>query len=126
MPIYLNNVTIGGYLVKNPDGAPTQNGLPRAKFIVGVNNPAKKKPDYIRCVAWGERAEQIIRYTEKGQGIIVVGELTVSIWTDKNGMRHTTTEVVVEKFTLVGSNPASLKNDDAPIRKRPPSTVLSK
>jgi single-strand DNA-binding protein len=120
MPIYLNNVTIGGYLVKDPDGSPTKEGHQRVKFIVAVNNPAKRKPDYIRCVAWGERAGQITRYTRKGQGIIVVGELTTTTWPDKNGMNHTTTEIVVEKFNLVGDKPAGVKPGVASIKKPTP------
>jgi single-stranded DNA-binding protein len=51
----MNNVNIGGYLVSKPDGTPTRDGLPRVKFVVALNHPNKTAPDYIRCVAWGER-----------------------------------------------------------------------
>lgn len=120
MPIYLNNVTIGGYLVKDPDGSPTKEGHARTKFIIALNNPAKNKPDYVRCVAWGERAGQIARYTSKGQGIIVVGELTTTTWPDKNKINHTTTEIVVEKFNLIGDKPARTKPGEASVRRPEP------
>lgn len=121
MPLYLNNVTVGGYLVKSPDGEPTKQGQQRAKFIVAVNNPAKRKPDYIRCVAWGDRASQIIQYAERGQAIIVVGELTTTTWPDKNGINHTTTEIVVEKFNL--GDKSRSRPGEAPLRAPSPPIV---
>jgi single-strand DNA-binding protein len=118
MPLYLNTVSVGGYLVKEPDGAPTKEGSQRTKFMVAVNNPAKKKPYYIKCVAWGDRASQIARFAEKGQEIIVVGELTTTTWPDKNGMNHTTTEIVVEKFNL--GNKSRERPGVAALRMPPP------
>ncbi len=120
MPLYLNNVSVAGYLSADPDGKPTQGGLPRAKFTVTLNHPAKKVPYYVKCVAWGERAEAIVRYATKGQEIIVSGELEQTTWSDRNQMKHTTTEIVVEKFNL-GAKPrarigeANLKRPSPPI-----------
>ena len=121
MPLYLNNVTVGGYMVREPDGAPTKEGSQRTKFLVAVNNPAKKKPDYIKCVAWGDRATQIAQFAEKGQAIIVVGELTTTTWPDKNGMNHTTTEIVVEKFNL--GDKARVRPGEAGLKMPPPPIV---
>jgi single-strand DNA-binding protein len=101
MSLYMNSTSIAGYLVADPDGSPTKEGLPRTRFTVALNHPKKSSPDYIRCVAWGERAVTIAKYARKGQGILVSGELETSTWSDRNQMRHTTTEIVVEKFSLI-------------------------
>lgn len=119
MSLYLNNVTVGGYLVRDPDGSTTKDGMPRTKFVVALNNPAKKKPEYVRCVAWGERAGTIARYAMKGQEIIVSGELETTTWLDRNDMKHTTTEIVVEKFNL-GRRPGVRPEEAAVRRPSPP------
>jgi single-strand DNA-binding protein len=118
MALYLNTVTVGGYLVRDPDGSPTKDGLPRTKFVIALNNPAKKKPEYIKCVAWGERAATIARYASRGQEIIVSGELETTTWTDRHKMNHTTTEIVVEKFNL-GKRP-SARPEGAAVRMPAP------
>ena len=115
MPLYMNSVNIGGYLVSDPDSKPTREGMPRTKFTIALNHPKKKTPEYIRCVAWGERATAIAQHAKKGQEILVTGELETSTWLDRHHMKHATTEVVVEKFNL-GMKPRS-RPDGAELRK---------
>ncbi len=118
MPLYLNSSNIGGYLVSTPDKKSTKEGMPRTKFTVALNNPSKKTPEYVKCIAWGERAVTIARYATKGQEIIITGELETTTWTDRNNMKHVTTEVVVEKFNL-GAKPRMMQGE-ATIRRPPP------
>lgn len=118
MPLYMNNVVIGGYLASKPDGAPTKDGLPRVKFVVALNHPNKTAPEYIRCVAWGERATTIVKYASKGQEILITGELETSTWEDRNRMKHTTTEIVVSKFNL-GNRPRSKPDEAVLVSPRP-------
>jgi single-strand DNA-binding protein len=115
MALYLNSVHIAGYLVSTPDIKPTKEGLPRSKFTVALNRPNKGSPEYIRCVAWGEYAMSITKYATKGQEIIISGALETTTWQDRNQMKHTTTEVIVDKFNL-GSKPRS-KPNVAEVRK---------
>jgi single-strand DNA-binding protein len=119
MALYLNNVSIGGYLSRDPDGTPTKDGAPRTKFTIALNNPGNKKTYYIPCVAWGERAEQIARMCRKGQGIIVVGEMTTSKWTDNQGGHHKTTEIQVDRFNLVENKPPIAAPPDGATLRRP-------
>lgn len=118
MPLYMNSVNIGGYLVSKPDGTPTRDGLPRVKFVVALNHPKKTTPEYIRCVAWGERAIAITKYASKGQEILVTGELETSTWKDRHRTQHTTTEIVVSKFNL-GNKPRSKPDEAVLVSPRP-------
>lgn len=113
MPFYVNSVTIGGYLVSPPEMRQTGKGTLVANFVVALNRPGKDRPDYINCVAWKERAVSIQAYGKKGQEITVTGELETSTWTDRNGSKHNTTKIVVERFCL-GAMP---RTAEANIRK---------
>lgn len=117
MPYYVNTATIGGYLVGEPELKYTGSGKPVTNFTVALNRPGKERPDYISCVAWGDRAQTISAYGKKGQEISVTGELESSTWKDRHGTNHTTTKVVVERFNL-GAMPRSA---EVSIRRpRPP------
>jgi single-strand DNA-binding protein len=120
MPLYLNTVSIGGYLGRDPELTTTKNGTPKLKFSVGVNNPGRDKASWIDCLAWAEPATQIARMCRKGQAIIVVGILTTSTWTDQNGMNHKNTEIVVDRFNLVGDKPSGEKPGVASVRRPTP------
>lgn len=116
MPYYVNSVTLGGYLVGPPEIRHTSNGHPVANFLVALNRPGKDIPDYITCVAWKEKATALQTYARKGQEISITGELETNAWVDRNGSKHTTTKVVVEKFCL-GSLPRSA---EMTVRRPPP------
>ena len=125
MSLYLNNVSIGGYLSRDPDATPTKDGVPRTKFTIAVNHPVKKQTDYVPCVAWGDRAGQIARYARKGQAIIVVGELSTSVWSDKHGSKHKTTEIVVETFNMVENKPTTAVRPGVASLRRPAPPIAA-
>ena len=120
MPYYINTTTIGGYLVNRPQLKYTGNGKAVANFIVALNKPGKTKPDYIACVAWEDRAHNLVRYAEKGQEISITGELESSTWKDRNHTNHTTTKILVEKFCLGAPTRASQSNEMIVRKPTPP------
>ncbi len=123
MPLYLNNVSIGGYFGRDPELTSTKNGTPKLKFSVAVNTPGRDKASWIDCLAWAEPATQIARMCRRGTPIIVVGTLSTSTWTDQNGMNHKTTEIVVDKFNLVADKPTEVKPGVASIRRPTPPII---
>ncbi len=119
MPLYYNNIGIGGRIVATPECKPTRDGTPRVRFTVALNNPRKSAPMYVKCLAWGDKALHISQMAEKGQEILVQGEIETSTWEDRHQMKHTTTEVVVDKFNL-GSKSKSKPKTATIIKPLPP------
>lgn len=63
----------------------------------------KESTIWTRCALWGKRAEgNLPEYLKKGQQVVVSGELSLNVWTTKEGTQMTDVEVNVDKLTLVG------------------------
>lgn len=98
----LNRVTIAGRLTKNLELRHTQSGTAVASFTLAVDGDFKDKqtgerPTYwIDCVAWASTAEFMERYLGKGRMVIVDGRLQTRTWTDKDGNKRKSVEVVAD------------------------------
>lgn len=111
-----NKVILGGRMTGDPELRSTQSGVPVTSFSVAVNRRytggADQQPqaDFINVVAWRQQAEFVARYFRKGSSICVVGSLQTRSWTDQNGQKRYSTEVVADEINFVDSkaeNPAS-------------------
>ena len=97
----LNHIVIMGRLVRDPELRRTGNGIAVASFRVAVDRDfapkdgGERKADFIDCVAWRQTGEFISKYFSKGRMIIVDGRLEMRDWTDKDGNKRTSAEVVV-------------------------------
>ena len=102
-----NKVILGGRLTAEPELKQTTSGIPVISFSVAVNRRAAKnaetKADFINCRAWRQTAEFISRYFHKGSSISIVGSLQQNNWTDQQGAKRTTYEVVVDEVSFVDS-----------------------
>ena len=89
------------------------NGLQIARFTIAINRQFKKdEADFISCVAFGKRAETIAKFFEKGSPINLEGRLQTGSY-EKDGIKHFTTDVVVDNFEFVaGSKKVENKNDN--------------
>ena len=98
----LNKVVIMGRLCATPELRRTQNGTPVVSFCVAVDRDFKDKQtgekvtDFVDIVAWQKTAEMVAQYFGKGQMIIVSGRLQIREWTDQEGNRHKTAEVIAD------------------------------
>jgi len=98
----LNKVFIMGRLARDPELRRTQMGTAVASFRLAVDRDFKDKQtgervtDWIDVVAWSSTAEFVSRYFTKGRMAIVEGRLQVREWTDKEGGKRRTTEVVAD------------------------------
>ena len=98
----LNHITIMGRLTRDPELRHTGSGIPVASFRVAVDRDyqpkdgGERKTDFIDCVAWRQTGDFISKYFTKGRMIIVDGRLEVRDWTDKDGNKRTSAEVLVE------------------------------
>ena len=97
----LNHITIMGRLVRDPELRRTGSGIAVASFRVAVDRDyapkdgGEKKADFIICVAWRQTGEFISKYFTKGRMIVVDGRLEMRDWTDKDGNKRTSAEIVV-------------------------------
>ena len=98
----LNHIVIMGRLTRDPELRRTGSGLPVASFSVAVdrdfgkNENGEKETDFIDCVAWRNTAEYVSKYFTKGRMIVVSGRLQIRSWTDKDGNKRRTAEVVAD------------------------------
>ena len=108
----MNRVILLGRLARDPEVRYTQAAEPLAvcRFAVAVDRPYSRNrqdneptADFINCVCFGKRGENINQYFRKGNRIAVQGRLQVSTYTDQQGNKRYSTDVVVEDFEFVES-----------------------
>lgn len=105
----LNKIFIMGRLVADPELRHTQSGTAVASLRLAVDRDFKdkdtgeRKADFINVVAWRSTAEFIARNFSKGRMIVVSGSLQMRDWTDKDGNKRTTAEVVAESVYFADS-----------------------
>jgi len=98
----LNHITIMGRLTRDPELRYTQSNTPVATFRVAVDRDytprdgGERQTDFIDCVAWRSTGEFVSKYFQKGSMAVVSGRLQMREWTDKEGNRRTTAEVVAD------------------------------
>lgn len=93
----LNHISLMGRLTRAPELRYTQNGKPVASFTLAVNRDYQKdEVDFINIVVWGKTAEFVNSYLGKGLMATVSGRLQNREWTDKNGSKRISSEVIAE------------------------------
>lgn len=93
----LNTITIMGRLTRDPELRYTQSNTPVASFTLAVDRDfGEKQTDFIDCVAWRGTGEFVDKYFSKGSMAIVSGRLQIRSWTDDNGNKRRSAEVVAE------------------------------
>ncbi len=97
----LNHITIMGRLTRDPELRRTGSGVAVTSFRVAVDRDfqpkdgGERKADFIDCVAWRQTGEFISKYFTKGRMIVVDGRLEMRDWTDKEGNKRTSAEIIV-------------------------------
>lgn len=106
MSLNYNKSILAGRVCNDLELKTTPSGLSVVTFNVAVDRYRKdneKKTSFVSCVAWGNTAEHICRYWQKGMAIMVTGFLQSRTYDDKNGTTHYITEIVVEQVDFVES-----------------------
>ena len=99
----LNKIFIMGRLTRDPELRRTQTGTPVASFSLAVDRDFKDKStgerttDFIDVVAWRQTAEFVSRYFTKGRMAVVEGRLQIRDWTDKEGGKRRSAEVIADQ-----------------------------
>ena len=110
----MNKVQLVGRLTRDPEIRYSQgeNATATARFSVAVNRRFKNAEgnydaDFINCVAFGKSAEFVEKYFKKGMAIGLTGRIQTGSYTNKDGQKVYTTDVVVEETEFVESKGAS-------------------
>lgn len=96
----LNTITIMGRLTRDPELRYTQSQTPVASFTLAVDRDysrsEEKQTDFIDIVVWRQTAEFVSKYFTKGSMAVVNGRLQIRDWTDREGNKRRSAEVVAE------------------------------
>ena len=106
----MNKVMLIGRLARDPDNRMTTGSNPMSvtRITVAINRNQKKEDgnqqaDFIGCIAFGKTAENIGKYFAKGNRIAIEGRIQTGSYTNKEGNKVYTTDVVVDHFEFVES-----------------------
>ena len=104
----MNRVTLVGRLTAKPELRYTGSNLPYARFTVAVNrtfrnNDGQTEADFISVIVWRKQAENVCNFLDKGRLVSVDGRLQTGSYTDKDGNRRYTTDVVADSVQFLES-----------------------
>jgi len=127
----MNKVILMGRLTREPDIRYSQSGdnqLAIARYTLAVDRRFRRDgdqtADFISCVAFGRQAEFAERYLHQGTKLVVEGRIQTGSYTNKDGQRVYTTDVIVENTEFAESKSASGGNGSfeqaAPAPSAPP------
>ena len=98
----LNKVFLQGRLVADPELRKTQQGTPVASYRLAVERDYKSKDsnaqnaDFVNIVSWRNTAEFVCKYFTKGRMMLVEGRLQIRDYTDKDGNKRRSAEVLAD------------------------------
>ena len=105
----MNQIIIMGRMTRDPELRQTPNGVSVASFTLAVDrgftpkDGGERQTDFIDVVAWRNTAEFVSKYFVKGQMTAVVGRLQLRDWTDKEGNKRRSAEVIAETIHFTES-----------------------
>ena len=104
-----NKVILVGNMTADPELKQTPSGASVCSFSIAVNrrfakaDQGQQTVDFINIVAWRQQAEFVSRYFKKGNPILICGQIQTRSWSDTQGQKRYTTEVVADEVSFVAS-----------------------
>ncbi|MCQ2743495.1 MAG: single-stranded DNA-binding protein [bacterium] len=112
----MNKVILMGRLTRDCEVRYSSGAEPMAvvRFSIAVNRRFKREgepdADFFNCVAFGKTGETINRYFKKGSMISIMGHIQNGSYTDKDGNKKYTTDIIIDEFYFCGGSSAETKN----------------
>lgn len=122
----VNKAILVGNLGRDSELRYTAGGAAVATFSMATtetwndkDGKRQERTEWHRCVLWGKQAESLNEYLVKGKQVYVEGRLQTRKWQDKDGNDKYTTEVRVDRVTLLGSagGTSRPREEDEPARQ---------
>ena len=111
----VNKVILVGRLGRDPETRFTGSGQAVANFSLATddnykdkNGERQKRTEWHKIVVWGKQAEIAQQYLKKGAQIYLEGRIQSREWTDKEGQKRTSYEIVATNFRMLGSRSDSM------------------
>ncbi len=123
----MNKVELIGRTTRDPEVrySSGENSSANASFTLAVNRRVRQgeeqQADFIRCVAFGKQAEFIEKYIKKGVKLAVIGRIQTGSYTNKEGQRVYTTDVIVEELEFAESKNSGSEGSEGSSAKSSPS-----
>lgn len=104
----MNQVILIGRLTKDVELRYTQSNIACANFDLAINNGKDKdgnerQADFIRCVLWDKKAENMAKYTKKGNQIAIEGAMKTDSYNDEQGNKRYRTYVLARNVHFLDS-----------------------
>ena len=121
----MNKVILMGRLTRDPEVRYTQGEEPMAiaRFTLAVDRRGKRdgeaSADFPSCVCFRRTAEFIEKYAHQGTKLVVVGRIQTGSYTNRDGQKVYTTDVVVEEAEFAESKAAAQRNREGSSQERP-------
>ena len=114
MSLNLNKVILAGRITADPELKQTQSGISVVSFSIAVNRrfasrdaqQGQPEADFFRVTAWRSTAEFIAKYFHKGSAICITGSIQNRTWTDQQGQKRYSTDIIAEEANFVESRNA--------------------
>lgn len=120
----MNRVVLIGRLTKEPDVRQTQQGMCVARYSLAVDRRFKRDgepdADFLNCVAFGKAGEFAEKWLHKGMKIAVTGRIQTGSYTNKDGFKVYTTDIIVDDHEFCESKEAG--DHTTPEPKEPSGT----
>ena len=113
----LNHIVLMGRLTRDPELRRTGSGIAVASFTIAVDrdfsgkDSGEKETDFIDIVAWRQTGEFVSKYFTKGRMAVISGRLQIRNWTDKEGNKRKSAEVVADHVYFGDSKKESSGGD---------------
>lgn len=112
----INSVVLMGRLTAEPELRSTTSGISITRFTIAVNRYSKDgedKADFINITAWRKTAEIVSKYFRKGSMIAVQGSIQTDTYTDREGNKRYSFQVVANNVSFCGSKAETYPEENA-------------
>ena len=108
----MNRVELVGRLTAKPELRYTGSNLPYARFSVAINRTfnnaqGERETDFINIIVWRKQAENVCNFLDKGSLVSIEGRLQTGNYTDKDGNKRYTMDVVADSVQFLESRAQS-------------------
>lgn len=120
----MNRLIISGNLTREPQTRTTQSGQLACSFTVAVNRNRRnangeRETDFFRVVAFGQRGEVCQKYLDKGKKVLVIGQVSMTTYTGRDGMQHSSLDVFADEIEFLSprEQPAAVPPQSATVQE---------
>lgn len=113
----INQIMLVGRLARDPELRSTEQGVPRAWFVLAVprnyaGKDGDRDADFVNIIAWRQLASVVSEHLQKGRLVGIVGRLQVSSFEAQDGSRRSTTEVIADQIVFLDAPRKPAKPDN--------------